>query len=84
MTLTPEEEKLRGAAVERLLADEHVQAAFEDLERRYFRQFIDSTDSRDRDELHARTKALQELQDELRAIVSSGKHAADQLERRAR
>lgn len=84
MNLTPEEEKLRGAAVERLLADEHVQEALKALEMRYFNRFIESTSPAAREELHAQMTALRTLQDELRAVVSSGKHAAEQLARRAR
>lgn len=75
-----EEERLGGDA-QRLLEDPTFQWAINTLRSRYFVEFEMSTTSKERDEVHAKLKALGDISGQLTAAITTGKLAGRELAR---
>lgn len=73
-----------GKRIEAFLADEVIKGLFLDLEKRYIGEFKTSTTSAERDAIHAKLSALQDLATGTRAIVDSGRLAQHKVEVQAR
>jgi hypothetical protein len=79
-----DQEIQNGEAISRLLNDNVVVRVFNDLEKRYIRQWKDAATPENREVLWAKVGALGELQAVLEGTVQSGLHARALKDRRER
>lgn len=73
-----------GQRVAAFLNDEAVKGAFVALEKKYVAEFKNSTAPAEREALHAKFSALQDLFTSMLGLVDSGKVAVHQLAQNAR
>lgn len=73
-------EERRGEEVARFLRSETVQAVFQGLEISYYNAWKESTTPTEREILHARVSAFDDLKAALQGIASSGERATHELE----
>jgi hypothetical protein len=74
-----ENEKIRGQQIKGFLENETVQAVFKSLELSYFEAWKRATDPAEREQLHARASAFDDLRDSFKAVVASGERATHEL-----
>lgn len=72
---TLEDQVRRGQAVARLLKDEHISDAFEQVEQRFVEEWKDSGTLEQREEAWAKVQGLQAVIACLHGIVTDGEHA---------
>lgn len=75
-----ENEKTRGEQIQGFLRNEAVQAVFKSLELSYFRAWKDAQTPAEREVVHARASAFDDLRAVMQGIVASGEMATRQLE----
>jgi hypothetical protein len=69
----------RGEQIDAFLNNEAVLAVFQALEVSYFTAWKESRDPAEREVLHAKASALDEMKESLRAVASSGERATHDL-----
>lgn len=80
--MTDEQQVAAGKRVEAFLADEAVKNALIELEKRYFADFKRAKTAEERETLHARVRALEDLFETVLGIKESGKLAQHTIEQR--
>jgi hypothetical protein len=80
--MTEEQKILAGQRVEAFLADSAVIAAFKRLDEQYAHDWKASNSREEREVLHAKARALDDIAAELRGVVNTGVRAKVESDRR--
>lgn len=74
-----ENEQIRGEQIKAFLENVTVKAVLQGLELSYFQAFKAAGTPAEREQIHARASAFDDLRDSLLAVVSSGERATHEL-----
>lgn len=78
--MTEQQQVEAGKRIEAFLADDAIKAALVDLEKRYVSEFKDSKTPAEREAIHAKMVALQDLFASALGTVTSGKFSQHKLD----